>query len=80
MIIMTDKRNSKRFHSINYQIRGDIMKGDYGSLSWVNDESGKEYVCTVDREHIDEKRYENLSENERKTCSDVNQIVGTERW
>jgi len=56
------------------------MKGDYGSMAWVNDDAGKEYVCTVDFSHSGEKRYENLSEKERETCQDVNQIVGTERW
>ena len=54
------------------------MEGDYGSMAWVNDEAGKEYVCTVDNKHSREKKYENLSENERKTCQDVNQFVGTE--
>ncbi|WP_167332857.1 hypothetical protein [Desulfogranum japonicum] len=56
------------------------MKGDFGTLSWVNDESGKEYVCSVDREHIDEKKYENLSDEEKQSCTNVNEIVGTERW
>lgn len=56
------------------------MKGDYGSLAWVNDKSGKEYVCTVEPNHYNEKKYEKLTESERKTCADVNQIVGTERW
>lgn len=56
------------------------MKGDYGSMAWVNDESGKEYVCTVEKEHLDEKKFENLSEEEKNTCRDVNDIVGTERW
>jgi hypothetical protein len=56
------------------------MKGDYGSMAWVNDEKGKEYVCTVDNKHSNERKYENLSKEERKTCQDVNQIVGTERW
>jgi hypothetical protein len=56
------------------------MKGDYGSMTWVNDDAGKEYVCTVDVEHSNEKKYEKLTEQERKTCQDVNQIVGTERW
>ena len=56
------------------------MKGDYGRLSWVNDKEGHEFVCTVDRKHLKEKKYENLSEKERKTCQNVNQIVGTERW
>lgn len=56
------------------------MKGDYGSMAWVNDDSGREFVCTVNKEHNDEKRYENLSENEKETCRNVNEIVGTERW
>ena len=56
------------------------MKGDYGSLTWVNDKEGHEFVCTVNKQHVNEKRYEKLTENERKTCQNVNQIVGTERW
>lgn len=56
------------------------MKGDYGSMAWVNDKTGKEYVCEVDVRHANEKKYENLSDQERKTCQNVNEIVGTERW
>lgn len=56
------------------------MKGDYGSMAWVNDEKGKEYVCTVDSQHVNEKKLENLSDQERNTCEDVNQFIGTERW
>jgi hypothetical protein len=51
------------------------MKGDYGSMVWVNDSEGREFVCTADFEHMDEKKYERLSETERKSCSDVSQIV-----
>jgi hypothetical protein len=55
------------------------MKGGYQSLIWVNDINGKEYVCSIDTS--DNKRsFEQLSEDERKQCADVNQIVGTERW
>jgi len=56
------------------------MKGDYGSLAWVNDEDGHELVCTVDCDHMDEKKFKNLRPSEKETCQDVNQIVGTERW
>ena len=56
------------------------MKGDYDSMIWVNDKEGREYVCTADFEHINEKQLDRLSEDERRTCSDVNLIVGTERW
>jgi hypothetical protein len=64
----------------SYIYEVEKMKGDYGSMAWVNDEKGKEYVCTVDVKHTNEKKYENLSKEERKTCQDVNQFVGTERW
>jgi len=56
------------------------MKGDYGSLAWVNDEKGHEFVCNVEPDHRDEKKFENLNRQEQDTCQDVNQIVGTERW
>jgi hypothetical protein len=51
------------------------MKGDYGSLAWVNDREGREFFCTVDAEHSDEKEFENLSDTERKSCSNVNEII-----
>ena len=56
------------------------MQGDYGSMVWVNDDSGKEFVCTANPEHLDERNYESLTSEERETCVDVNQMVGTERW
>jgi hypothetical protein len=56
------------------------MKGDYGSMAWVNDKDGHELVCNVEPEHSREKKYENLSKEEQRTCQDVNQFVGTERW
>jgi hypothetical protein len=51
------------------------MKGDYSSMVWVNDREGREFVCTADFEHMDEQKYERLSEKERKSCSNINQIV-----
>ena len=55
------------------------MKSGYDSLTWLNDKDGKEYVCTIDNA---EKKtsFDQLSDDEKKRCSDVNQIVGTERW
>ena len=55
------------------------MNGDYGSLAWVNDREGREFVCKVDFEHSNEKEFERLSEKERESCSNVNDIVGTEK-
>jgi len=54
------------------------MNGGYEALSWVNDKDGKEYVCSF--KSGDKKSFEQLTEEEKKTCADVNQIVGTERW
>jgi len=55
------------------------MKSGYESLTWLNDKDGREYVCSLD--HLPEdKSFEDLSDEEKRRCSDVNQIVGTERW
>ena len=55
------------------------MKSGYESLVWINDSKGKEYVCYFDSD-VDKKSFDQLSEEEQKRCSDVNQLVGTERW
>jgi hypothetical protein len=56
------------------------MKGDFGTLIWVNDKDGKEFVCTASTNFTNARDYDSLSEKEKKTCMDVSQIVGTERW
>lgn len=55
------------------------MKSGYESLAWLNDKDGKEYVCTISG-NSEKKSFEDLTEDEKKQCADVNQIVGTERW
>ena len=54
------------------------MKGGIASLTWVKDKNGKEYVCSL--ENSDKKTFEELTEDEKRKCADVSQIVGTERW
>lgn len=54
------------------------MKGGYELLTWINDKQGKEYVCSLD--NSENKTFDQLTEEEKKQCADVNQIVGTERW
>ena len=54
------------------------MKGGIESLTWIRDKNGKEYVCSL--EETKKNFYEDLSEKEKRRCTDVNQIVGTERW
>jgi len=55
------------------------MKSGYESLTWINDKEGREYVCSLDNLGGD-KSFEDLTDEEKRRCSDVNQIVGTERW
>jgi len=55
------------------------MKSGYESLVWINDDKGKEFVCRLEN-NVGRKSFEDLTEEEKKRCSDVNQIVGTERW
>jgi len=54
------------------------LKGGIESLTWITDKNGKEYVCSL--ENNEKKRYEDLSVKEKQRCTDVNQIIGTERW
>jgi hypothetical protein len=52
----------------------------YEGLVWVNDKDGKEFVCSLDSNRKSPKQLDELSEHERSSCRDVNEIVGTERW
>lgn len=55
------------------------MKGDFGSLVWVNDKEGHEYVCIADGNHH-ARDLEALNDKERATCSNVNDFIATDRW
>ncbi len=55
------------------------MKGGYEALIWINDADGKQYVCAL--ENISNKKsFDDLTDEQRSHCADVNQLVGTERW
>ncbi len=56
------------------------MNSDFGSLIWVNDKEGHEYVCIAKGNDNDKRDLDELSKNERATCSDVNDFIGTDRW
>jgi hypothetical protein len=55
------------------------MKGDFGSLIWVNDKQGHEYVC-VAANSDGSRDFEQLSDSERATCSNTNDFIATDRW
>ncbi len=52
----------------------------YGSLVWVNDSEGREFVCTIDNNRTSPKRMEELTEHERGSCQDTSSLIGDERW
>ncbi len=53
------------------------MKGGIESLTCLKDKNDKEYVCSL--ESSDKKSYEELTEDEKRKCADVSQIVSTDR-
>ncbi len=55
------------------------MRGGYESLVWINDKSGREYVCYAD-DTRNKKSFEELTDDEKRSCDNVNQLIGTERW
>lgn len=55
------------------------MNSDFGSLVWVSDREGHEYVCVADG-NDNARDIDGLSTSERATCSDVNDFIGTDRW
>jgi len=55
------------------------MKGDFGSLVWVNDKEGHEYVCVAEGNRS-VRDLDGLNDRERSTCSNVNDFIPTDRW
>jgi hypothetical protein len=50
--------------------------GGYESMIWVQDKNGKEFSCYVE----DIQNPQQLTEEEKEKCLDVNTLIGTERW
>jgi hypothetical protein len=50
--------------------------GGYESMIWVKDRDGRQFSCY----HKDIKNPENLTEEEKAKCMNVNALIGTERW
>ncbi len=54
----------------------DINTGGYESMVWISDKDGKQYACYLK----DVKNKDELTDEEKAKCMDVNCLVGTERW
>ena len=52
----------------------------YESLVWIRDENGKEFYCPAEAVRENFTDGDKLNNQEQAACSDVNLIIGTERW
>jgi len=52
----------------------------YQSLVWVNDNNGNQFSCTLETQRPDVTKYNQLTNQEKQSCMNVNGIIGTERW
>ncbi|MBW2506287.1 MAG: hypothetical protein JRD19_04365 [Deltaproteobacteria bacterium] len=59
---------------------GEYNKGGYESLVWIRDKNGKEYACTAAALRGNLKSKDELTDEEKVSCMDVSQLIGTERW
>jgi hypothetical protein len=53
--------------------------GGYESMVWVNDRKGREFACYIN-DIKDIEHFEDLPDEVREKCLDVNILIGTERW
>ena len=53
--------------------------GGYESMVWVNDRTGREFACYIN-DIKDIENFEDLPDEMRRKCLDVNNLIGTERW
>ena len=56
------------------------MRSGFESMVWIKDKNGKEYVCYADDLKGNISLKDDLTEDEKSTCMDVNELLGTERW
>ncbi len=60
-------------------MRGDIISNEYKKMVWVHDKDGKEYACYADDLKGKIKKKEDLSDEEKEKCMDLNEVIG-ESW
>jgi hypothetical protein len=48
-------------------------------MVWVNDRKGREFACYIN-DIKDIEHFEDLPDEVREKCLDVNILIGTERW
>lgn len=53
-------------------MQGDLIAKEFQKMVWVRDKEGKEYACYV----TDIKKKEDLTEEEKAKCLDLNTVLG----
>lgn len=56
------------------------MKSGYESITWLMDKEGREFVCYLDAMKTASGESVALTDEIKKRCFNVNEIIGTERW
>lgn len=57
-------------------MRGDVISEEYQKMVWVHDREGKEYACYIDDLKGKIKTREQLTDEEKKQCLDLNTVFG----
>lgn len=57
-------------------MRGDVISEEYKKMVWVHDREGKEYACYIDDLKGKIKTKEQLTDEEKKNCLDLNTVLG----
>jgi hypothetical protein len=57
-------------------MRGDVISEEYKKMVWVHDRDGKEYACYIDDLKGKIKKKEQLTDEEKKNCVDLNTVLG----
>lgn len=57
-------------------MRGEIISKEYQQIVWVDDDQGRQFACYVDELKGDGKNKHKLTEDEKRRCLDVSQVLG----
>ena len=57
-------------------MRGEIISGEYKSMVWVHDESGRQYACYARDLNNNKSNGEHITQEEKKNCLDLSQVLG----
>ncbi len=57
-------------------MRGENISKEYQKMVWVHDKNGKEYACYAEDLKGKLKKKEDLTDEEKSKCMDLNEVVG----